>query len=79
MSLGPQVEAVLSDTRPRRGCDASVAWCFSPESIPVEMAETLARVWDESQRAENSVQFLDEVKREVHGLIEAGAFEVVDE
>ena len=44
MSLGPEVEAVLSDTRARRGCDASVAWCLSPESIPVEMAETLARV-----------------------------------
>ena len=79
MSLGPEVEAVLSDTRASRGCDASVAWCFSPESIPVEMAEPLARVWDESERAENSVQFLDAVKREVHGLIEAGAFEVVDE
>ena len=31
------------------------------------------------KRGENSVQFLDAVKREVHGLIEAGAFEVVDE
>ena len=79
MSLGPEVEAVLSDTRASRGCDASMAWCFSPESIPVEMAEPLARVWDESERAENSVQFLDAVKREVNGLIEAGAFEVVDE
>ena len=79
MSLGPEAEAVLSDTRPSRGCDASVAWCFSPESIPVEMVEPLAPVWDESERAENSVQFLDAVKREVHGLIEAGAFEVVDE
>ena len=26
MSLGPEVEAVLSDTRPSRGYDASVAW-----------------------------------------------------
>ena len=43
MCLGPEVEAVLSDTRPSRGCDASVAWYFSLESIPVEMAETLAR------------------------------------
>jgi len=33
----------------------------------------------EMKRGENSVQFLDAVKREVHGLIEAGAFEVVDE
>ena len=33
----------------------------------------------EMKRDENSVQFLDAVKREVHGLIEAGAFEVVDE
>ena len=79
MSWGPEVEAVLSDTRASRGCDASVAWCFSPENIPVEMAEPLARVWDESERAENSVQFLDAVKREVHHLIETGAFEVVDE
>ena len=79
MSLGPEVEAVPSDTRASRGCDASVAWCLSPEIIPAEMAEPLARVWDESERAENSVQFLDAVKREVHGLIEAGAFEVVDE
>ena len=77
--MSPEVEAVLSDTRASRGCDASMAWCFSPESIPVEMAEPLARVWDESERAENSVQFLDAVRREVHGLIEAGAFEVVDE
>ena len=38
MSLGPEVEAVLSDTRASRGCDASVAWCFSPESIPVELS-----------------------------------------
>ena len=43
------------------------------------MAEPLARVWDESERAENSVQFLDAVKREVHHLIETGAFEVVHE
>ena len=33
----------------------------------------------EMKRGQNSVQFLDAVKREVHGLIEAGAFEVVDE
>ena len=44
MSLGPEVEAVLSDTRASRGCDAIVAWCFSPKSIAVEMAEPLARV-----------------------------------
>ena len=75
MSLGPEVEAVLSGNRPSRGCDASVAWCFSPESIPVEMAEQLARVREESERAENSVQFLDEVKREVQRLIEAEALE----
>ena len=31
------------------------------------------------KRGENSVQFMDAVKREVHGLTEAGAFEVVDE
>ena len=47
MSLGPEVEAVLSNTRASRGCDASVAWCSSPESIPVEMTEPLTRVWDE--------------------------------
>ena len=33
----------------------------------------------EMKRGENIVQFLDAIKREVHGLIEAGAFEVVDE
>ena len=33
----------------------------------------------EMKLGENSVQFLDAVKREVHGLIEARAFEVVDE
>ena len=48
MSLGPEVEAVLSDTRASRRCDASVAWWFSPESISVEISEPLARVWDES-------------------------------
>ena len=30
MYLGPEVEAVLSDTRASRGCDASMEWCFSP-------------------------------------------------
>ena len=39
------------------------------------MAEQLARVWEESERAENSVQLLDAVKREVHHLIAVGAFE----
>ena len=33
----------------------------------------------EMKRGENSVQFLDAVKPEVHGVIEAGAFEVVHE
>ena len=58
MSWGPEVEAVLSDTRASRGCDESVAWCFSPENIPVEMAEPLARVWDESERAKNAFEVL---------------------
>ena len=48
----------MSDTRASRGCDASVAWRFSPESIPVEMAEPLARVWDESERAKNAFAVL---------------------
>ena len=39
MSLGPAVETELSDTRASGGCDASVSWRFSPESIPVKMAE----------------------------------------
>ena len=58
ISLGPEVDAVLSDTRASRGRDASVAWCFSPESIAVEMAEPLARVWDESERAKNAFAVL---------------------
>ena len=58
MSLGPEVEAVMSGTRASRGCAASVAWCFSPESIPVEMAEPLARVWDDSERAKNAFAVL---------------------
>ena len=33
MSSGPEVEAVLSDTRARRGCDASVAWCSLPRAF----------------------------------------------
>ena len=57
MSLGPEVEAVLSDTRASRGCDASVAWCSSPESIAVEMAEPLARVWDDSERSKNCLLY----------------------
>ena len=36
-------------------------------------------MYAEMKWGENSVQFLDAVKREVHGLIEAGAFEVFDE
>ena len=39
----------------------------------------MRKSYAEMKRDENSVQFLDAVKREVHGLIEAGAFEVVDE
>ena len=35
--------------------------------------------YDKMKRGESSVQFLNAVKREVHGLIQAGAFEVVDE
>ena len=35
-----------------------MAWRFSPESIPVEMAEPLARVWDESERAKNAFAVL---------------------
>ena len=31
---------------------------FSPESIPVEMAEPLARVWDDSERAKNAFAVL---------------------
>ena len=58
MSLGPEVEAVLSDTRASRGCDASVAWLFSSESIPVEMGEPFARVWDDSERAKNAFAVL---------------------
>ena len=37
------------------------------------------KTYAEMERGENSVQFLDAVKREVNGPIEAGAFEVVDE
>ena len=58
VSLGPEVEAVLCDTRASRGCDASVAWCISPEIIPVEMAEPLARVWDDSESAKNAFTVL---------------------
>ena len=36
----------------------SLAWCFSPESIPVKMAEPLARVWDDSGRAKNAFAVL---------------------
>ena len=36
------------------------------------------KTYAEMERGENSVQFLDAVKREVNGLIEAGAFEAVD-
>ena len=57
MPLGPEVEAVLYDTRASRGRDASVAWCFSPDNIPVEMAEPLDRVWDDSERAKNCLLY----------------------
>ena len=39
----------------------------------------MPKSYAEMKRGENSVQFLDAVNHEVHGLIEAGAFEVVDE
>ena len=58
MSLGPEVEAVLSDPRASRGYDASVAWCFSPKSIPVEMDEPLGSVYDDSGRAKNTFAVL---------------------
>ena len=35
-----------------------MARCFFPESITVEMAERLARVWDESERAKNAFAVL---------------------
>ena len=44
-------------------------------SLGPEIEAVLARVLEESKRAENSVQFIDEVKREVQRLIEAEAFE----
>ena len=58
MSLGPEVEAVPSDTRASRGCDASVAWCLSPETIPAEMAEPLPHVCDDSERVKNAFAVL---------------------
>ena len=66
MSLGPEVVVVLSDTRASRGCDASVAWCFSPESIPVEMAQPLARVWDDAKRATNAFTVLVPGRKPFH-------------
>ena len=44
-------------------------------SLGPEIEAVLARVLEESKRAENSVQFIDEAKREVQRLIEAEAFE----
>ena len=40
-----------------------------------EVEAVLVRVWEESEPAENSVQLLDAVQREVHHLIAVGAFE----
>ena len=31
---------------------------FSPDSIPIEIAEPLARLWDESERAKNAFAVL---------------------
>ena len=44
-------------------------------SMGPEVEAVLVRVWEESEPAENSVQLLDAVKREVHHLIAVGAFE----
>jgi len=44
-------------------------------SLGPEVEAVLARVLDESERAENSVQFIEEVKREFQCLIEAEALE----
>ena len=35
-----------------------MAWCVSPEIIPVEMDEPLASVWDDPERAKNAVAVL---------------------
>ena len=48
---------------------------FPGMSLGPEVEAVLARVLDESERAENSVQFTDEVKREFQRLIEAEALE----
>ena len=43
-----------------------MAWCFSPESIPVEIAEPLARVSDESERAKNAFTVLVPGRNQFH-------------
>ena len=48
---------------------------FPGMSLGPEVEAVLARVLDESERAENSVQFIEEVKREFQCLIEAEALE----
>ena len=39
----------------------------------------VSKTFREAQDGEHGVQFMDAAKREVFGLLEAGAFEVVDE
>ena len=48
---------------------------FPGMSLGPEVEAVLARVLDESERAEKSVQFIEEVKREFQCLIEAEALE----
>ena len=44
-------------------------------SLGPEVEAVLARVWEESERAEDSVKYLDELKHELKRLIKARALE----
>ena len=44
-------------------------------SLGPELEAVLARVWEESERAEDSVKYLDDLKHELQRLIEAEALE----
>ena len=48
---------------------------FPGMSLGPEVEAVLARVWEESERAEDSVKYLDELKHELKRLIKARALE----
>ena len=65
------VDAALREMRPSH-LRPDMPLCHAKD---LRVPKTFREAWD----GEHGVQFMDAAKREVFGLLEAGAFEIVDE